>query len=177
MTISFKPNLSPVHHLLSRMNVKEGCSVSELATAITKLPVHRPNQGSHPLHVLLASLAIREFRSGSMTKLTEADVVQLEKRLLRVLAGRPKSATECQNNALKHYQKLSGHDVLSRKHIESCIQNRLPRFLPNRTYCSELSAQALFQMIAPSSHPIETVTIHEWIDCSLLLYQKCSITS
>ena len=177
MTISFNPSFSPFRHLLTRINIHEGCSATELAYAINQIPIPRGPHASHPLHVIFARLAIREFRSGTRARLSEADIVRIEKRLLRILAGRPKSEAECQTNALKHYQKLGRNGALSRHHIETCIQNRLPRFIPNRQYCSELSAQALLQMIAPHSHPVETITIREWTDCAMLLYQKCSTTS
>ena len=176
MTISFNPSISPVRHLLSSVGITTGYGVADLACAINRLPTHHALKGPHPLHSLLARLAVRELLSTPNAQLTEADICRLEQRTLRILAGQPKSLAECRKNALKHYQKFSAGHVLTRHHIERCIHNRLPRLLPNKKYCAELSTQALLQLIAPSIHPVESVSSAEWTHCALLLFQQCSTT-
>ena len=177
MTLSYNPCFSPVRHLLTRLNIHEGCSATELAYAINQIPIPRGPHASHPLHVIFARLAIREFG------------LELGRDCLKQTSFASKNASfgfwqadqnlkaECQTNALKHYQKLARNGALSRQHIETCIQSRLQDSSQIDNTALRLSAQALLQMIAPHSQPVETITIREWTDCAMLLYQKCSTTS
>lgn len=174
MTIIFKPSISPVLTLLSHLDIGIGSDATDLARAIRRIPTLHPLPGPQSLHLTLARLAVSELLNNPNSKLAEGDIRRLEHRMLRILAGRPSSRSDCQHRALKHYHKLSAGGILNRHHVEHCIRHRLPRLMPFKQSCAGLSTQALFQLITPSLSPIETISLEDWTRCALLLFQQCS---